>query len=278
MSCFFMPMHPMYVRPMMYAERRRSCSPCGLGLHPLFFLFLVLFAPCLIRTALFLLAPLLHVGFVVAMVALSSSLFNGACTESESEQPPRSSCDNVRSCFAKMAAAAKHGSTQCPDKGDRSDAASKRACGSTSGTAAEDPPPLRKRDLSSVRFEEPSASEAARVLVACPGVAAADLNVSILPDGEMHIRGATTHVGEVFAVDRRITLSRALDPESAECSHADGMLTVTLKRKAGKRIVVNAPVATAPAARDEEAAEHAESSEGEWVEPAAKEASAKKDE
>jgi len=167
--------------------------------------------------------------------------------------------------------AAERSSTQCPDMGDHSEP--KRTSGSKeSGTAAKAAVPLRKRDLSSVRFEQPS-SEIARVLVACPGVAAADLDVSIQPDGEMHIRGETAHGEEVFTVDRRITISRTYDPDTAECSHMDGMLTVTLKRKAGKRIVVNAPAT--PPAREEEAAE---SSEGEWVEPTAKEAAAKKDE
>jgi len=278
MSCFFMPMHPMYaLRPMraQHTYYHGSCSPCGFGFNPLCLLFLVLFGPCLIR-ALFVLAPLIHVGFIFAMIALTSSLLSEVCADNESSSEAGTCRDKMRTCFAKMADVAKRSSTQCPDVGDRSEEQkrpfeSKKACTTAKGAASS----LCKRDLSSVRFEEASSSEPARVLVACPGVAATDLDVSILPDGEMHIQGTTAHHGgEVFAVDRRIKLSLMLDPESAECSAADGMLTVTIKRKAGKRIVVNA-------ARKEEAAEQAEqaeSSEGEWVEPAVKEAATKKKE
>jgi len=136
--------------------------------------------------------------------------------------------------------------------------------------------PLHKRDLSSVCFED--TSEGSRVIVVCPGVAANDLDVSITADGEMHIHGATARGGEVFTVDRRMTISRSLEPESAECNHANGVLTVSLKRKAGKRIAVNVEAATPPVREDvaRDGAPEQSESEGEWVEPAAKDAAAKK--
>jgi len=266
MYCY-VPMHPMYQPPM---YRRRDCAPC---FNPLALFLLFLFAPCLLRTALFLLAPLLHVGFALLLLGLTSSLCSEACSKTEgvpSTRSPDTCRTNLRACFSKMAAAAKQSSSSC---------AAKKTCASEDGdAAAKGEAPLRKRDLSSVRFED--TSEGSRVIVVCPGVAANELDVSITPDGDMHIHGATARGGEVFAVDRRMTISRNLEPESAECNHANGVLTVTLKRKAGKRIAVNVEAVTPPPAREdvargEGAPEQAES-EGEWVEPAAKPAAAKK--
>merc|ERR1712146_355812 len=103
------------------------------------------------------------------------------------------------------------------------------------------------------------------------GVKPEHLDVSIV-DESIHIMGETTRGSESFVIDRRIRMPRNVDADSAECTHENGVLTLTLKRKAGKRIRVNAE---AVVTSEPVAADAAEFSEGEWVE---KDASTKKDE
>lgn len=128
--------------------------------------------------------------------------------------------------------------------------------------------PLRRRDLSSVSVQE--SAEGLRVIVAAPGLKPEDLKVSVVDDA-LHVHGETKTAGELYVVDRKIVPPRRVDLDSVSCSHADGVLTILLSRKAAKSIPVTKGVAvTAPVAGEEAAPGVAADpdSEGEWIDPA----------
>merc|ERR1712159_79032 len=56
------------------------------------------------------------------------------------------------------------------------------------------------------------------------------------------VRGESAHGKEVYKVDRQVRLPSAIDLDSVHCTHINGMLTITLKRKASKRIPVSVGV------------------------------------
>merc|ERR1719198_514720 len=133
--------------------------------------------------------------------------------------------------------------------------------------------PACHRDLSSARVEE--TSDGIRVTVCAPGVKPEDLEVAWV-DQTLRVKGSTARSNEVFTVDRHIVTPRQIDPDSAKCTHAHGVLTITLARKASKKIPVNAdiqvvtattatPVAEAVSEADKDV-EVLHESEGEWVE------------
>lgn len=280
MACFFAPamrpMLPMGFAPPVYYRR---AAPC---VNPLALLLVLVVAPTLVRVAFCILATAAHLLCFGAPLCLalwlSTALVGDCCPADELDAKRRaptaadpSDCAGVRraacvaTCFAKMKAAAE--ACPCGPSAGRG-----RACEPTK--TAEPATEIRRRDLSSARLEE--TADGVRVTVAAPGVKPDDLEVTVI-EQTLRITGETAINGDVFHVDRHVVLASRLDPESAACTHADGVVTVTLTRKPSKVIRVNA--ASTPVA-----AEHAEgvpvvdeneSSEGEWVE---KEPAVKKDE
>merc|ERR1712146_294328 len=59
----------------------------------------------------------------------------------------------------------------------------------------------------------------------------------------LHMGGETVRGSEAYVVEKKIGLPFPLDLDTAECTHADGALTVTLKKKAAKKIPVTVAVA-----------------------------------
>merc|ERR1719198_413176 len=126
------------------------------------------------------------------------------------------------------------------------------------------------RDLSTATIEE--TSDGIRVTVSAPGIKPEDLEVTWV-DQTLQVKGSTARSNEVFTVDRHVITPRQIDPDSAKCTHADGVLTITLARKASKKIPINAdiqdvtatatPVVAVPGADTDEVLHE---SEGEWVE------------
>merc|ERR1712196_636047 len=91
-----------------------------------------------------------------------------------------------------------------------------------------------------VRLEE--SSDGVQVIIGAPGVKQEDFDV-VQGDHTLHVKGETAHGTDVFCVDRHIVLSRQVDLDTALCTHSNGVLTITLKRKEGKRIPVKAVTA-----------------------------------
>jgi len=263
MPCYFMPMHP-HEHTMHYSRYRRGSSPCGSMVNPFALFFLFCSAPTLMRLAFCLLTPLVNMAFFVAALYMIKTLFNEiSCDDfaareraipqscfpsSESSSDDAEHACKLRSCFAKMRAAAR----------------------SAEQSASVDSP-LRRRDLSSVSVAE--STDGVRVLVAAPGLKPEDLSVSVVDD-KILVKGESKKAdGEVYVVDRTIVPSRRVDLDSVSCSHADGVLTLSLARKAAKHIPVTKGVAVAeeqevpvvdaaaPVAADPD-------SEGEWIDPA----------
>merc|ERR1711998_164367 len=105
---------------------------------------------------------------------------------------------------------------------------------------------------SSVRTFE--TDESVRVVVSTPGVATADLKVSVVDDSILEIQGQTVKGPHVFGLRRRVLLPRAIDVSSAAVTHKDGELVISLNRV--KPVVINVPitaVAAPSAAKVEEA-------------------------
>merc|ERR1719231_902388 len=257
MACFFAPMHfaPMHnahYRPPAHA-RNRACSVSPLALV----FFGVFVAPMLVRVALVFIATALNLFFTIAplcaMIALTKSLCCADETESReglsSVKTSADRCCGIRKAFAKMKAAKEASRSEEPDK--------------------KTTPAKTKSDLSSGSVVE-SADGALRVTIAAPGVKQSDLKVTV--GGQtLSIKGETARVVEV---DRVIMVPSIIDLDSAECTHADGVLTITLKRKESKTIKVNVQTAAETEAQTEEGLPvgvedaAAQDSEGEWVESA----------
>jgi len=211
-----------------------------------------MFAPCLIRLALCFLAPVIYFGCVFGTMALVASLMNDVCEDGDDRNQNSSAKSD---CFKKMA----FGHWRAKMKAANASAQSDKNA------------PTSHRDLSTATMEE--TSDGIRVTVAAPGVKPEDLEVTWV-DQTLQVKGSTARSNEVFTVDRHIVTPRQIDPDSAKCTHAHGVLTITLARKASKKIPVNAevqvvtattatPVAAVPEADKDEVLHE---SEGEWVE------------
>lgn len=209
--------HPMFFapRPNMHVYERRSngfcgspcssgCSPCA----PLLFLAFLLFFPSILRLGFFLLF-----NFAIAAGIM---------------------------CIAKSVAyACSCGPNNCDDKKAASACCADPCTESVREALAKEEKreDTRRHDVSSVSVNKTD-EDAFHIVVAVPGVRSADLKVDVL-ENVVHVSGETKRGADIFEVDRRIALpSRALDMETVSASHADGALTLVVKRKASKRIAV----------------------------------------
>merc|ERR1719164_333464 len=127
----------------------------------------------------------------------------------------------------------------------------------------------RRVDLSAGRVE--TTVDGFRLVLAAPGVKPDDLAVTFV-DQTLHVKGETARGDSVYCIETQWTAPSSIDLSTAAVTHADGALTVTLKKKAAKRIPVTAEaavkvVASEPVEPEEpevEAKTSNESSEGEW--------------
>merc|ERR1719274_372580 len=100
-------------------------------------------------------------------------------------------------------------------------------------------------NLSSARFEE--TVDGVRVLIGAPGVRAQDLEVR-QDELTLCVKGQTERgVDTFYIVDQQIELPSCIDLDSAQCTHANGVLTIELKKKVGKTIPVSVGVEVDPA-------------------------------
>ena len=217
-ACFTMPMHStMFGLPPMY--RRRSPACCLSPMRGLVFFLALLFLPSLLRIAFFALEQLVFIFLIGSVVSAVSELAQEtSCCVSKSSS---SSCDNA------------HVSNPCATttetQGDGNDARKKPGNTPASHELS------RRHDLSSVRVH-PS-GEGVRIVVATPGIRHEDLEVSVM-DRMLRIKGETKRGPDTFDVDQELMVPSSIDADTAECMHAEGELTITIKRRAGKRIEV----------------------------------------
>lgn len=83
----------------------------------------------------------------------------------------------------------------------------------------------------------PTGDETYRVSIAAPGVAPADLNVVVHPDPRVHeieLNGGSTVYGTTYAIDKRVHLPRDAEAKDAVVSLANGILTLTVPKRAAE--------------------------------------------
>jgi len=90
---------------------------------------------------------------------------------------------------------------------------------------------VEKKELSSARLEE--TTDGVRVIIGAPGVQQEDLEVTH-DEHTLSVKGETERDNEVYVVDRQIRLPSVIDLASAQCTHNNGVLTITLKKKVAK--------------------------------------------
>merc|ERR1719164_114847 len=103
-----------------------------------------------------------------------------------------------------------------------------------------------KKDISSMRSQHVNDEEVV-VKIACPGIATADLNVTV--DGDdytmrtVRVSGETRVEKVLFVVDRSFRIPPRYEVVQDRVAHEDGELTIVLKRRALKKVVI--PVTSA---------------------------------
>jgi len=244
--------HPMYAR-----AHRRACSPC-VGFNPFTLLAFMIFAPMLFRLALFV---FFHVVAPIALAfgaaALLSS-FVGACEDDTSTTCSTSHNagpypEMMKACFAKMKA------ESSKERGCRSTHARASQMAGTTDTKSTGP---RRFDLSSVSLA--TTADGVTVTVATPGVKEVEVTVV---EQTLRVKGETTLNGDTFCVDQTILIPSGLDLDSAKATHENGEAVVTVRRTAGKRIMVNAVKKDNSESKEAEAEKNeggSSSADGEW--------------
>jgi len=244
MTCFYAT--PIMYAPMMHGTPMcgspiyyRRTSPCGASPF-LFALLAFLFLPTIVHVAACLLHIAFHVVVHVAFVGVAMKLLH-ACAScgndaSMTDSAYTKACAMKKACFAKMKAAAMEAS-ECTPRGSATDSGTVRE--ELAKEAAGKDAPLRRHDLSSGSIE--ATTDGVRLIVAAPGVKPDDLEVTFV-DQTLHIKGETVRGADVYSVETQWTAPRTIDLSTAHCSHIDGALTITLKKKAAKRIPVSAEV------------------------------------
>jgi len=108
-------------------------------------------------------------------------------------------------------------------------------------------PSQSRLDLSNVQYvgrqEDTKEGTLMTLMVAAPGVRAVDLTVSAV-DRYLLIKGESIQGAQTFFIDRRILVPHDADMDTISAHHAEGILTLVVRRKVAKRIeVLSAQVA-----------------------------------
>lgn len=255
-------MNPMYVptmyRPMYARAQHRACSPC-VGFNLFTLIAFMIFAPMLFRLAVFFFFHLVAPIALAFGVAVLMSSFIGAC-----EDDTATSCcstspadqylvEAMKTCFAKMKA---ESSKERGYRGTRTHASKASDKSDTKSTGP------RRFDLSSVSLA--TTADGATVTVTTPGVK--EVGVTVV-EQTLCVQGETNINGDIFCVDQKILIPSGLDLDSATATHQNGEAVVTVKKTAGKRIVVNAvnkDMTESKEAGADEQKGNPSSADGEW--------------
>jgi len=99
-------------------------------------------------------------------------------------------------------------------------------------------------DLSNVQYvgrqEDDKEGTLMTLMVATPGVRAADLTVSTV-DRYLLIKGESIKGTQTFTINRHILVPHDADMDTISAHHAEGILTLVVRRKVAKRIEVLSP-------------------------------------
>lgn len=206
-----------------------SPSPCSFpcfGVLPAVFFFLVFFPFVLplIKIAMCLFA------WVVIPAAMSSILFSGIVDDDFSSSR---GC-----CFMKKMSPAEQ--TKNSKKETVREALAKEKVTTTTDWSY-----AAARVETSTHDDNDQDDEAdIKIVMAAAGVRPSDLKVSIV-DREISVKGESTRGDAAFVIERTVAVPRHADAETCQVSSADGMITITMKRKRRKLVPVHVDVSTA---------------------------------
>jgi len=99
--------------------------------------------------------------------------------------------------------------------------------------------------------------EKVKVVVACPGLKAKDIDVKLVDDSILRVTGESKKNLDVYRLARDIQLPRGCDCSTMEATHEDGLLTIVVQRRHVSIPVVSATpvgVTTSTVEPDKEAA------------------------
>jgi len=232
MTVFFdMPPMSYAASPRAFVHRRARCvrAPprCGSSL-PLRALIAVFFAFVLLP----LVAPLIKLAFLLMSIVLfhiaPAAFIAMALLNLDVENATVSPCKYMKSCM--RASPTNRTAPACKAKSDED----------ANGEASKDD----DKDI--------------HLVIAAPGIKPADLKVTLL-ENTISIKGETQRGDSTFNIDKTIVPPRLADMDTAECTHADGIVTITMQRKISKRIPVRVvrvnegePIVAAAAATSED--------------------------
>jgi len=201
-----------------------STSPCFTpSLRDTCWIFLAIWlAPTILGVAFSLLAMMVRIGFIMMCIHTLTSFF----------------CPFPSACFPSARSQAR----ACPSTNANTsgrtvrEELNKTSVGGNESAPEHETVP-RRHDLSSMRVEKGKAE--VTLIVSAPGVATEDLEVLTLSN-TIHVKGSSTANGEVWSVNQQISVAAHsdIDIESACATHANGVVTIRMKRKAGKNIPI----------------------------------------
>jgi len=206
----------------------------------------MIFAPALIRLAVFVLAHLMPLFvFVFAASVFTQSLRADQDDTVRAAMSSSPSYNSASTCakgagaqhVRKMKEAAAKGGFSHDNKETDTDARAsneKKQAGRV------------RHNLSSARFEE--TADGVRVLIGVPGVRAQDLEVR-QDELTLSVSGQSERGDDIYIVDQHVELPSCIDMDSAQCTHTNGVLMIELKKKVGKTIPVSVGVEVDPPAK-----------------------------
>lgn len=118
------------------------------------------------------------------------------------------------------------------------------------------------RDPSAVRCELVG-DEKVKVVVACPGLKAKDIDVKLVDDF-LRVTGESKKDLDVYCIARDIQLPRGCDCSTMAATHEDGLLTIVVHRRRVSIPVVSATPVSVTTATGEPGKEAAKGAEDEW--------------
>lgn len=216
--------HPFMPSPCFVPRYRANCAPVftrgGCGVFNLLggfadALVLVMFVSMFFPLLLSLVGFVLHVAFNVfiayTVVSAMRRLIEGMCS---SDQMDRTCI--FRTCSGESG----------KKRGEKSEAGAEKTV--ETGDDKKPAATTAVRDLSAMRVEV--SDDQVEIHLGAPGVRPADLSVKVLDDHVLSVKGETKKGHALYRVDRRIELPFIADPDQLTASHADGELTLVVKR------------------------------------------------
>lgn len=248
--CFMPRSRPCYAPTHLYTRGTRGCGSFGLSLFDALGLFFLVstFAPLIFCILGFVLSAGIRVFMLMSFVKMVSCLFEGMCCGNSTDACGSSASFQTRHGTSGHSAAVSESESKAGEKEEET---------------------MTVRDLSAMRVE--ASDNTLHIHLGAPGVRPADLSVQIVDDSVLSVTGETKKGTAIYRVDRRIQLPFNADPDQLTASHADGELTLVVKRKVRRvklahEVVTGQapPQAAATETTTEESTAEREAKEDEW--------------